>query len=75
MTEIDFKTIFNTTELEGASSLSGKEKLDILRRIFQCPLDQVDFWDIYQIIRKLRLFKLFHRDYNTSLVIKDNRGK
>jgi hypothetical protein len=54
MMDSEIVIVFNLAEEDWFSTLSGNEKVALLRQIFRRPLDQVKFWDLYKAVRKLK---------------------
>ncbi|MHA1277725.1 MAG: hypothetical protein ACTSQI_11290 [Candidatus Helarchaeota archaeon] len=54
MMDSEIVIVFNLAEPDWFSNLSGGEKIELLRQIFHRPLNQVNFWDIYNTVRKLK---------------------
>ncbi len=55
MNEPKFVVFLNLAGPQAFSTLSSEEKLEILRTIFLNKLDQSNFWDIYKMVKKLRV--------------------
>lgn len=51
---IELSTQPELTSFNWDDHLSPKQKLKILRTLFGGSLDNVDFWDLYRVIKKNR---------------------
>ena len=54
MTSVKLVSQSESIGLSWNGKLSFEKKLDLLRDIFGCSLDKVNFWDLYRTVKRLK---------------------
>jgi len=55
MTEVELTPGFKTAGLIWNRELPFDKKVSYLKTLFGCPLNEVNFWDLYKAVKKLNL--------------------
>ncbi|NVM29552.1 MAG: hypothetical protein HWN65_11990 [Candidatus Helarchaeota archaeon] len=53
MHTVEISAQFEPASLAWSCQISPKKKIEILRSIFNGPLNNVNFWDLYKVVKKL----------------------